>query len=709
MTSYKKRFYLDSDFLKQLYDELEKYENIEAEEKAVANKIRHNIRKLNQMVHRKGYLNAKIIKKAIKKATTSLRGGYSSEIKFFENLKYRGRDIIQIQINPTKALTLEKVGRIASRLSRKLNEKNILGKISSSIVYGRLGWKSGKFGTIGNDVDIYDPAKLYDVDEEEEYEGIEPPKNIKEFMLYLALKPNENQGGSDDKFNDCFYYSLKYFVFNLDEYYKSPCQMKQELGLKRCDRIPVKCIDIVEAKINKKEKLKINIRGDSIRSSTIDTNSEANIQLINGHYQPEKLNKRFKLLTYGEEKTFVLYSKKDLIAYDGVKKWKIDQYDPVKDKSHIYVLRTQYKGKDFTTEEVFDDIQFKKVSITKYKGKEFTIEEEYGYLVEVADELKKHSKGLINLYKCGSYFNACLSLFDFLTKHIQAEPILQDEAEWISYSGFGSMIWSEKGTYEKLYKLDVKSLFPFIYISHIAKLPIKRGEFLNIDELDEFIKFGIYRAEVIPSKDEQYNKLFKFSKYNYYTSVDLQNAQKLGFEIKLIKDDKPNFLYYSRDKLVTFKELFKKFTDILFPLKELGVKQSKFILNLLWGALCQIDKKKHYVTDGFKIDDDDEIIGIKPSSINKGEIIISTAKMNARYKTNFARVKPFMLSNGRKIMSSFMKPYINNIKRVICDSIETIEPIHFNTDVKIGELKYEGVCFNATIANNYNKIEYKYI
>jgi hypothetical protein len=65
-----------------------------------------------------------------------------------------------------------------------------------------------------------------------------------------------------------------------------------------------------------------------------------------------------------------------------------------------------------------------------------------------------------------------------------------------------------------------------------------------------------------------------------------------------------------------------------------------------------------------------------------------------------------MIANGRKIMSNFMKPHINNIKRVICDSIETIEPIHFNKDVKIGELKYEGVCFNATIKNNYNKIEF---
>ena len=689
-------------YLKQLNKDLAKFEK--REEKQIIRKAEKNIRRINYQAHKNEY-SSKLLKKTILDATKSSIDRYSSEMKYFKNLKYRGRDIIQIQINPSKSMSLNKVGHIASRLSRRLNRQNIMGNISTAIVYGKLGWKSGKLGTIGNDVSIYDPAKLYDADPN--YIGIEPPKNIKEFMLYLALKPNANQGGADDKFNDCFYYALKYFVFNLDEYYKSPCQMKQELGLKRCDLINVKHIDIIEAKINKKEKLKINIRGDSIRSSTIDTNSEANIQLINGHYQPEKLNKRFKLLTYGEEKTFILYSKKDLIAYDGVKKWKIDQYDPVKDKSHIYVLRTQYKGKDFTTEEVFDDIQFKKVSITKYKGKEFTIEEEYGYLVEVADELKKHSKGLINLYKCGSYFNACLSLFDFLTKHIQAEPILQDEAEWISYSGFGSMIWREKGTYEKLYKLDVKSLFPFIYISHIAKLPIKRGEFLNIDELDEFIKFGIYRAEVIPSKDEQYNKLFKFSKYNYITSVDLQNAQKLGFEIKLIKDDKPNFLYYSRDKLVTFKELFKKFTDILFPLKELGVKQSKFILNLLWGALCQIDKKKQYVTEGFEIDEDDEIIGIKPSSINKGEIIISTAKMNARYKTNFARVKPFMLSNGRKIMSSFMKPHINNIKRVICDSIETIEPIHFNKDVKIGELKYEGVCFNATITNNYNKIEYK--
>jgi hypothetical protein len=251
-------------------------------------------------------------------------------------------------------MSLEKVGQVANRLSKRLKKANIEGSIQSSIVYGKMSWRSGKFGKIGNDVDIYDPNELYE--EVEEFVGVEPPKHINQYVLYLSLKPRANEGGADDKFNDCLYRALRYFIINLDEYYKSPCQMKQELGIGR---------------YNKKEKIQINIRGDCIRTSTIETNFQANIQLINGHYEPEKINRRFKLLTYGEEKKFILYSKKDLIAYDGVKKWTLDKYDPtkfIKDRTHIYVLRT------------------------KYKGKEFTIEEEYNYLIEVADELKNIPK-----------------------------------------------------------------------------------------------------------------------------------------------------------------------------------------------------------------------------------------------------------------------------------------------------------------------------
>ena len=103
--------------------------------------------------------------------------------------------------------------------------------------------------------------------------------------------------------------------------------------------------------------------------------------------------------------------------------------------------------------------------------------------------------------------------------------------------------------------------------STTLKFPVKRGEFQLIDSFGEYFEYGIYRCEISKSDDESINKLFKFNYHNYYTSIDLANAKELGFEIKLIQDSKPNFLYWSRDKLITFNEVFKNYVDILFPLK----------------------------------------------------------------------------------------------------------------------------------------------
>ena len=552
----------------------------------------------------------------------------------------------------------------------------------TSLNYGEMGWKSGYLRDVGQDAILYDPNEIYELEV-----PYEIPTTIKNFNMYLVLGSSK-KGGSDEKFNDCLYDSLKYFIFNLNDYYKSAADLKIQLGLGRYDKIPLSSVYEIEEKINKKEPFQINIRGDFIRSSIIPTNKQANISLYNEHYEPEKIERNLTPFVRFQEKKIILYSKKDFEAYNGVKKWTMskEEYNKIfYDFNNEYIIFVRHD----------------------YRGLTMNIEDEYNYIIEVANDLKIESKGLINLYKSGSYLNACLSLFDYVTKHIVGDPILQDEAEWIKACSCGSLISSESCTETKLYKYDVKSLFPSIYKSSNFKFPVKRGEFMTITEFSNYIDFGIYRAIVQPSEDIQYNKLFRFNKMNYYSVVDLQNAKSLGFKIELIQDDKPNFLKYSSDKLMKFSEIFSKYNDILYPLKEKNVKQSKFLLNLLWGALSSIDKKKQYITDSFKLGKNESIFEIVQSRINENEHRIKTTNNNAFYRTNFARLCPFIIGNGRKLMSQFMKPHYKNIRRVLTDSIELTEPIHFKTKVEIGELKYEGCAENCEIKNCASKIIYK--
>jgi hypothetical protein len=238
--------------------------------------------------------------------------------------------------------------------------------------------------------------------------------------------------------------------------------------------------------------------------------------------------------------------------------------------------------------------------------------------------------------------------------------------------------------------------------SSTLKFPVKRGEFKLIENFSEFVEFGIYRCIIHKSEDNNLNKLFRFNSDNYYSSIDITNAKELNLQIELIQDDKPNCLYYSRDKLITFGEAFNNYVNLLFPLKENKIKMAKDILNILWGSLCEKDKIKKFITTKFSVDDDEDILELYPTK-DDGHII-KTIKRNSIYKTSFSRLCPFLTSQARRHMTKILLPYKDEVQRVQTDGFLITKPIHTNINVKIGELKYEGYTENGIILNCINKV-----
>jgi len=118
----------------------------------------------------------------------------------------------------------------------------------------------------------------------------------------------------------------------------------------------------------------------------------------------------------------------------------------------------------------------------------------------------------------------------------------------------------------------------------------------------------------------------------------------------LIIDDKPNFLYYSRDKCLTGYELYGRFVDKMFDLKQRKIPDAKKILNILWGSLCEKYKNDvvHKIGKAFDIPLDANVNFIKPSIINDDQILISYSKFNNLYKYGWARIMPFLISKGKK-------------------------------------------------------------
>ncbi|GET55986.1 hypothetical protein GLOIN_2v1849173 [Rhizophagus irregularis DAOM 181602=DAOM 197198] len=86
------------------------------------------------------------------------------------------------------------------------------------------------------------------------------------------------------------------------------------------------------------------------------------------------------------------------------------------------------------------------------------------------------------------------------------------------------------------------------------------------------------------------------NKRGIYTFI-LQRAKKLGLNIQLIQDGKPNALIYDREARIPGTVIFGEYVHFLFKIKNQGGvagRVAKRVLNTLWGALCQ--RKRNYKT-----------------------------------------------------------------------------------------------------------------
>ncbi|UZO14771.1 uncharacterized protein OCT59_006216 [Rhizophagus irregularis] len=96
---------------------------------------------------------------------------------------------------------------------------------------------------------------------------------------------------------------------------------------------------------------------------------------------------------------------------------------------------------------------------------------------------------------------------------------------------------------------------------------------------------------------QQSNANFPIRQEGVYTFIDLQRAKKLGLDIQLIQDGKPNALIYDREARIPGTVIFGEYVHFLFNIKNQGGvagRVAKRVLNTLWGALCQ--RKRNYKT-----------------------------------------------------------------------------------------------------------------
>ena len=595
----------------------------------------------------------------------------SSNVRLLR-IKYRGRNVIQLQLdhdiyNPHARLNKARIQSISNKLSSFLHDEGHHGMMSTSLQFSDLGWRSGYLGDFGTAINLYEPS-----DSDKQFYKEQTIFNKVDIYIF---ETGANRGGLDI-FNDCFFDCITLALLE-ENPWETPQSLKKFLKIERGAMVGLEHIPAIEAKL---KTIAINITGDHSYTSIVVSNKVINIKLINEHFTLNNCdNKKIKRVSYREKK-IIMYSPRTRQAYDGEKYWDItgDEIRSYSDhiKSEHIVVRDPYEK--------------------QMRGVEnSTLKDSYDQYIKDADILKKETKGVVNLYKTGEIKHTSLNLFDKFSKTIVVpEQIEEIEAKWIHKSSIGAIISFRE--YEgEAYQYDFKSMYPFL-MNSIMLMPVKRGEFKKITTEEfysaKFYQYGIYKCKIYKSDDENTNKLFRFNFENYYSHFSLNHAKILGLKIELIINDEPNFLYYSRDKCLTCHEVFGKFIDFCYDLKEKKLPFGKMILNILWGALGQkLDKKMYSGSDSpeINITDAQEINYIKREKFNDDRVIISYYETQRIYYNNFARFCPFLIARGRLLMGQTFFEHKDNFIRIHTDSFLSPVSLPVKCGVKMGDLVCE--------------------
>ena len=529
------------------------------------------------------------------------------------------------------------------------------GYVSVSIRYPDR-WYSGDVSKINGPINYFHKSQYEEMDDD--------PENYEQ-IRFLFIPFRRSQEGGKDEHNDCLINCIrKYCPNKIIDHGK----LKAYLGLGRDDPIPINKVKDVEVYINEYESqpYAIFISGDAEYISTLQTNRHIHVVLSKNHYSVnfEKTSKTRRRCY--EEKFIVMADKKGEFyeCFDGEKVF-------LKSMKELYETDNLIVEKNYSLE-----------------SKKMCLEDAYYSYIEMADELKQESDGLFNFYKTPTVKDMALNHFYSLTKAYQPADISNCEANWLNNASCHAVAYWENYTGD-VHIFDINSRYPHVMQKSTNMYPIKPGTWKTIDSIHEKPEYGIYRCIISKVKDDKY-KFFVFNSEDHYTHLDVIMAQAYGLKVDLICDGKPNFLYYPKDCLVSGQLLFKKYVDDLYPLKLRKVKGAKLILNILWGALTETKMYKKTV-------DYDTSFDLSGCDVKKLEasdkLRAQFTKMNEQqFKTNYGRIKPFLLAFARNQFYFSFRKWEHLIVRSHTDSLYLTE---VPTDMlppsdKLGCLKFEG-------------------
>jgi hypothetical protein len=329
-------------------------------------------------------------------------------------------------------------------------------------------------------------------------------------------------------------------------------------------------------------------------------------------------------------------------------------------------------------------IKLKRTEINKLYGKgclKLSDDEIFKWIQNQYNLCYKYSDKQINPY----LFNKLTSMikyyiYQFIKDTIDwssIEPVEHEEFEWfrrVESKGFMSYV---SGEYTKLYNYDIKSSYPYILSLATFFVPIKKGieTYLTKETFEKYLlnglSYGLYRCKILGSSPFVQNN----DKFRIYTHFDINVAHKEGLTIEIKIDDHPNCLLYpTKTHCIPGNKLYGDYIEWIFQLKNKykDCKIFKHMITAMWGVMSEKLIYKFLETDDALIIP--ENYAVVEENIHK-KFEVRCVDINNVYKTEFGRLKPFILAKQKTEMYKFMKPHQDKIKRVMVDSIMTTERI----------------------------------
>lgn len=601
------------------------------------------------------------------------------------NLKYKGRQIVESAFTSATPRTKEDISLVVRQLqgySRKSKNPNVDYMIALKF---DSGWRTGEMFGINDDPNFFDPDSFY-TGIKANKERKPAQKTFHDIVIYTI--PRAKPAGGTFYKNDCLFRCLMYAFdddfMTLPPGWRSPKTIKEKLGLKREDIIPIALFKELENGL----KINLNCVGDYSYTSTGEHNRTINLILANEHYTIDKSKRHYN----------IPFNRKPVIFYE-----------TINNEHHIISQSKEWTEPD---EKIYLNKKYPQyyfMDMTK-KTSNQTLKELFDEFNEARTNILRETNNFIDLYQTPNVKHVCQKiLYKYSTSSIPPEPITAQEADWLNKAFMGGLMYAEKGNYSNTTCYDQNSMYSHYMGSNKFMVPYKQGVFSKVLNSDQkFYSYGIYRAN-IESHDESYSKYFRFNnKYDLYTHYDLNHALKLGFTVELIQDDEANALIYLEDKRTYGHNAYGKTIKYLFDLKS-KVGYAKRILSCLWGSMVEKNKKLVVVRP-----DEDEIIELDDDAIIQSLIRNDLGCVKAQYlnaseifKTNYARVGCFLTSYCRFQMSTFIRSNFENenVLRIHTDGVivkdEKLNHKLLSNDMGSFKIEDEGCCniINVNVIN----------